>query len=163
MNMKYLITLPLILFSLFSHSEDELDKILNDFDKETNSGIYYCISEKSFYISPTKLSDSGVLEDGDKFSVKIDLKNQMILSERFNLFDPNEYVYKLSDKKELDIQSCSIKNRVMDCYSPFGTMFSFNTQTKEYMWVVMNNGRNETNDGGKGGLISSFGSCEKFD
>jgi len=153
MNMKYLLTLPLILFSLFSHSE---------------GSVYYCISEKSYiHYSPnvpTEVID-GPLET-DKFSIKIDLQNKTMENEELVLWNPNnsDIVFKEGQfKGEFQTIECNDFRGVLRCVTSFGTSFSFDPKTNEYIHIMSNDGSLDNGLYDHRFVRSEFGKCEKFD
>jgi len=159
MNMKYLLTLPLILFSLFSHSEDELDKIFNDIESQYKklSGKYYCISQKPFmYYSEfnNDIFKSDFYSKGnDTFNkpkgvLEVDYLNQSIFSRKF---------------LGMGFSQCNIVgNDVLSCTdNERGRNISFNPNTNEYFLSEFFDGRVLVS--GYKFINSEIGQCEKVD
>ena len=158
MNMKYLITLPLILFSLFSHSEDELDKIFNDIESQYKklSGKYYCISQKPFIYYSEFNND---IFKSDFYSKKNDSFNKPkgVLEVDYL----NQSIY--SKFLVMGFSQCNIVgNDVLSCTdNERGRNISFNPNTNEYFLSEFFDGRILV-DGTKF-INSEIGQCEKVD
>ena len=151
--MKYLLTLPLILFSLFSYSEGI---------------VYYCVGEKTYiHYSPNVSIEvrDGKLES-NKFSIKIDLQNKTMENEELVLWNPNnsDIVFKEGQfKGEFQTIECNDFRGVLRCVTSFGTSFSFDPKTNEYIHIMSNDGSLDNGLYDHRFVRSEFGKCEKFD
>ena len=152
MNMKYLLTLPLILFSLFSYSEGI---------------VYYCVGEKTYiHYSPNVSIEvrDGKLES-NKFSIKIDLQNKTMENEDLILWNPNVFDMKFTKgpfSGELQTIDCNDYRGNLRCVTSLGRIFSFDSKTNEYVSIFYNDGLFDTHFEERF-VKSEFGKCEKFD
>ena len=145
--MKYLLTLPLILFSLFSYSEGI---------------VYYCVGEKTYiHYSPNvpkEISD-GTLKPS-KYSIKIDLQNKTMENKDLVLWNPKKETLKFKDT--LQTISCNNYSEILRCVTSLGRTFSLDSKTNEFVTIMINDGYND-------GMFedrfveSEFGKCEKFE
>ena len=134
-NMKYLFTLSLILFSVFSHSED-----IN----------YYCVGQNPYsYYSDT---DSMGLKSGS-FS---NPKSKGVLTVN--------YEKKFITSKFLGFSSyrCDeIQNNILHCFDSLQKTLSFNPKVNKYFFVLINSGQLGSDWGYF--IRSEIGQCEKVD
>jgi len=150
--MKYLLTLPLILFSLFSYSEGI---------------VYYCVGEKTYiHYSPNVSIEvrDGKLES-NKFSIKIDLQNKTMENEDLILWNPNVFDMKFTKgpfSGELQTIDCNDYRGNLRCVTSLGRIFSFDSKTNEYVSIVLNDGSLDKLFEDRF-VESEFGKCEKFD
>jgi len=146
------------LFSIFSNSEDELDKIFNDIESQYKklSGKYYCISQEPFMYYSEFNND---IFKSDFYSKKNDSFNKPkgVLEVDYL----NQSIY--SKFLVMGFSQCNIVgNDVLSCTdNERGRNISFNPNTNEYFLSEFFDGRILV-DGTKF-INSEIGQCEKVD
>lgn len=158
--MKYLLTLPLILFSLFSHSEDELDRIFNDIESKYKklSGKYYCISQTPFMYNSKNFnfkSDYFLITKDDPYRKP---KGTLIVDYLNKSIDGGSYL----GMKSIPNQCRIVGNYVLSCFEYMRSRsLTFDPNSNEFFLTEHFDGRIVKD--AKGFITAEIGQCEKVD